>query len=432
MPKVGLLVNLELERKLLALAASHAEAALAVNKSGGEALFNGRQHKLIYAAVESLLLASRPIERTLVRDTLDSRRGRNAHYFEGLFRDAEQVSLADTSSYIGILADYAERRRLAGLGGGFFSSVFDLARDIRAEKALFTQTLGDTKACFSPQSSTSLFDDFPAIGAQIESQQMADKRIVFPWKGLASIVGPLKPGDFNIIAARPSMGKTTFALNVAMHLAALGPVLFFSLEMGKEQLGVKLMSAYYGKPQETFETPQAIAWMKSPRGKVESVIKNLYIYDNFNGSIDTVRGVVFDFLATGKQPVLIVVDYIQLMGHGSIRSAKDESREREISLVSRGLKILAKEARCPILALSQLNRRVEERANKTPVLSDLRDSGSLEQDADLVGMLFREDYYRRDAVPGLTDVMILKNRMGPTGNAQLLLEAELSRFMEGR
>ena len=424
------LVNPEIEKKLLALATQHSEAALAVQKGGGKELFNGNFHQQIWAAIEQLLNNKTPVQYTMVRDLLDAKRGTKAHRLDKLMQEHAHIPLADAHVYIPILGDYAERRRLADVAATFATGVFDLTTHTRDVRALVQGELVK-KSLVQATDNKTLFDEMPGISDSLKAYKNADESIQFPFNSVSNVTGPLKPGDLVLLAARPSMGKTTFAINVATHIARHHPVLFFSLEMGREQIALKVLASELDVTYGELQEDTALEWMRHPTGDKGELLKNLYIYDSISGSLASLKAAVFDAISFGKTPGLVVVDYIQLMGLGSTEGERDSSREREISVVSRGLKLLAKEIKAPILALSQLNRNVEQRANKRPVLSDLRDSGSLEQDADMVLFLFREEYYRKGAVPGLTDVLVLKNRMGPTGTASIYLDAEKSRFYEG-
>lgn len=424
-PSRKTLVNAELEKKLLVLCIGNPHVAEAAQKAGGELLFSGAFTRKVWAVIEHLLNSAEPILLSLVRDHLNS--GSKVAELEGLMRLYSTLPVADAFIYLPILVDYAERRRLAEVGQQLVSNATNFGVDRHTSKSVAATGLaeGELNGALSSFRATSLFDGLPSIAHEIERYELSDSSVSFPWPSLDAITGPLKPSDVYIVAARPAMGKTTFALNVATHAAKIGPVIFFSLEMSKEQLALKIIAAELGK--DIKDIVASIGALRHPQGRIMDVLKNLYIFDTSGGYIENLRAIVMSFLEAKKPPVLIVVDYLQLMGHNNM--SKNDGREREISLISRGLKLLASEAKVPILALSQLNRRVEERAHKIPVLSDLRDSGSLEQDAHIVMFLYREDYYfKKDSIPGLTDVLVLKNRMGPTGQVSLRLNANQSRF----
>ncbi len=241
-----------------------------------------------------------------------------------------------------------------------------------------------------------------------------------------------QPSDLVIIAARPSMGKTAFALNIAQNSAIKyrKTVGIFSLEMSKEQLVDRLFASMLGVD----------SW-KLQRGKLddsdfqnmgpimdELAKANIFIDDSVVSSIPEFRTKARR-LQMEHGLDLIIVDYLQLMSTGNASYAGN--RVQEISEISRALKQIARELRVPVIALSQLSRAVETRPGNIPQLSDLRDSGSIEQDADMVFMMYREDYYEEDSSrPGATDIYIRKHRNGPTGRVELMFKKEQMRFYD--
>lgn len=241
-----------------------------------------------------------------------------------------------------------------------------------------------------------------------------------------------QPSDLIIVAARPSMGKTSLALNIAQnaaikHRKAVG---IFSLEMSKEQLVDRLFASMLGVD----------SW-KLQRGKLDdSDFQNMGpIMDELNKSNifidDSVASSIPELRAKARRLQmehgldLLIIDYLQLMSTGNMSYAGN--RVQEISEISRSLKQLGRELHIPIMALSQLSRAVESRPGNIPQLSDLRESGSIEQDADVVLMMYREDYYEEDSDrPGLTDIYIRKHRNGPTGRIELMFKKEQMRFYD--
>ncbi|MBQ7155529.1 MAG: replicative DNA helicase [Synergistaceae bacterium] len=251
---------------------------------------------------------------------------------------------------------------------------------------------------------------------------------------LDSFTGGLQPGSLNIIAARPSMGKTAFALNIAQFGGGTSnpPVLIFSLEMPSEHLVQRMIAAQSGVnlsrlANGTFDTTQF-----SRVREACDILARRNIYIN-----DATQLTGMDFLARCRQfktrhpdLALVIVDYLQLMTSGERRQ---EGRQQEVSDISRMLKVSAREMNCPVIALSQLSREAEKRTDKKPQLSDLRDSGAIEQDADVVMMLFREDYYseneNNDLKDSKADIRIAKNRNGSTGVFNLTFRREITRFL---
>jgi replicative DNA helicase len=235
--------------------------------------------------------------------------------------------------------------------------------------------------------------------------------------------------DLIIVAGRPSMGKTSFTLIIARNIAAIHklPVAIFSLEMSKEQLVQRLLSSEVQIESGRLRAGRISQneWEQLGHGISSLSQLQLFIDDTPNITITEMRSKARRLQAEqGGQLGLIMVDYLQLMeGSGS------DNRVQELSKVTRGLKALAREVNAPVIALSQLSRGVESRTNKRPMMSDLRESGSIEQDADLIVMLYRDEYYNPDTPDrGIAEVIITKHRNGPTGTVKLLFEPQFTRF----
>jgi replicative DNA helicase len=240
----------------------------------------------------------------------------------------------------------------------------------------------------------------------------------------------LQPGDLFLVAGRPSMGKTAWAMNVARNVAVKQhkTVVVFSLEMSRQSLLSRMVCSAAMMDSQRFKRGDL-------RGNEADKLRNALsaICESSLYIDDTPALTVFDLLAKCRQinqsepePLsLVVVDYLQLMA-----AATRENRNQEVSAISRGLKLAAKELRCPIMALSQLTRSLESRSDKRPMLSDLRQSGSLEQNADLVGFVFREEVYspEREELKGLAELILAKQRNGPVGTVNLVWLAPFTRF----
>lgn len=238
----------------------------------------------------------------------------------------------------------------------------------------------------------------------------------------------LKNSDFMILAARPSMGKTAFALNIASYLSIKKdtPVAFFSLEMSSNQLIHRIFSSYGLIPLFNLKSGNLDDAHTQKLIKVSNKLSQskLIINDEIS-NLMSLRSIARK-LKRENDIKLIIIDYLQLL-----EGTRRENRNLEISEISRSLKILAKELDIPIIALSQLSRSVESRQVKKPMLSDLRESGSLEQDADIVMFLYREDYYNPETEnKNITDVIIAKNRNGPTGTIPVYFHKEYVRFQD--
>ena len=242
----------------------------------------------------------------------------------------------------------------------------------------------------------------------------------------------LQPGDLIILAARPSMGKTALALNIGEHVAVSEglPVVVFSMEMGASQLALRMVGSLGRIDQSHLRTGKLDddEW-----GRLSEAVERLgkvsmYIDESAALSPTELRARARRQARQCGQLGLIVVDYLQLMsGSGSV---SEENRATVIGEISRGLKSLAKELRCPVIALSQLNRSVESRTDKRPMMSDLRESGAIEQDADVIMFIYRDEYYTKDACkePGVSEIIIAKQRNGPTGVVKLAFIKPLTKF----
>lgn len=239
----------------------------------------------------------------------------------------------------------------------------------------------------------------------------------------------LQPSDLVLVAARPSMGKTAFVLNIAEHIAFRDKkaVALFSLEMSKEQLVNRLFA------MESRVDAQNIRSGNLSDNDWENLIESAGVIGNSNLIIDDTPGISLSELRSKCRKFklehdiqLVIIDYLQLMSGGGRRS---DSRQQEISDISRGLKQIARELNVPVIALSQLSRAVEQRENKKPILSDLRESGAIEQDADVVMFLYRDEYYHEDSTKkGIAEVIIAKQRNGPIGTVELVWLANYTKF----
>jgi replicative DNA helicase len=239
----------------------------------------------------------------------------------------------------------------------------------------------------------------------------------------------MQPGDLIVIGARPSMGKTALAINIAEHVALHEglPVAIFSLEMGASQLAIRIVGSIGRIDQMHLRTGKLHdeEWPRLTEAIEKLRLIDLEIEESVTG-VGDIRTKSRRMARERKGKLgLIVVDYIQLMDVGG----SDETRATRVGEISRGLKLLAKELNCPVIALSQLNRSLESRTDKRPMMSDLRESGAIEQDADTVMFIYRDDYYNKDsAEPGVAEVNIAKQRNGPTGTVKLTFVKRVTKF----
>ena len=254
---------------------------------------------------------------------------------------------------------------------------------------------------------------------------------------LDSFTQGFQKSDLIVIAGRPSMGKTALSLNIGLNIVKKLnlPILFFSLEMSKEQLAYRILSCETNINNFRLKSGnlQTDEWVQLNNNMQTLSNLPLFIDDTPNPSIAVIRSKIKSILFEQNQIGLIVIDYLQLMSQFQGNS-KTESRVQELSQITRSLKIIAREFNVPIIALSQLSRNVETRVNKRPILSDLRESGSIEQDADLVMMLYRENYYnlqsKQDTNPkDITELIIVKQRNGPLGVVDLEFDSKYTKFL---
>jgi replicative DNA helicase len=251
------------------------------------------------------------------------------------------------------------------------------------------------------------------------------------FQGIDKRINGFKKGDLIIVAGRPGMGKTTWALNIAtQNILAGKTVLVFSLEMTNEQLMKKIICSQSGLAMDVLLTGDLTKnqWTDFQAAKEKIEKSNLFVYDKSPITIETLINKTKTIQAV-QDIDLIIVDYLQLLMTSNKAPSNSDSRAASMTYISNLLKGLAKDIGCPLISLSQLNRGVEARTDKRPVLSDLRDSGSIEQDADMVIMLYRQEYY--DSLnTGLAEVIIRKNRLGETGEFELAFDGSRSRFLD--
>ena len=253
---------------------------------------------------------------------------------------------------------------------------------------------------------------------------------------LDAVMNGLQKSDLIIVAARPAMGKTSFALNIAQHAALKNntPVAIFSLEMSKEQLMQRMLCSEAEIDAQRVKTGnmQSKDWEKLANAMNAFTMAPIYIDDTPGATITDIRAKCRRLKMEEKNLGLVLIDYLQLM-----ESSGKEDRMQQITAISRGLKILARELDLPVIALSQLSRAVESRTDKRPQLSDLRESGAIEQDADIVMFIYRDEYYRKNgeeedfskaATKGSAEIIIAKHRNGPTDTVELLFQNNITKF----
>lgn len=393
-------------------------------------------HRLIFAAIANLIEAGSPCDVVTISEHLDGHGELdNAGGLEYLATLAnETAGAANARAYAKILRERATLRALISAGNEIAGSAFTTdgrsAAEVleNAEKMVFDIA---EKGNRGRKGFKSLKQILPAAVDRIDLLHQSDGEITGISTGYTEfdkMTAGLQPGDLVIIAGRPSMGKTTLAVNIAEN-AAIGskvPTAIFSMEMPAQQLAFRMISSLGRVDQTHLRTGNFPDEDWSRINTAVQLMSEAPIY------IDDTPGLAPSEIRARARRLqrehglgLIVVDYLQLMQvHGST-----ENRATEISEISRGLKALAKEMECPVIALSQLNRGVEQRTDKRPVMSDLRESGAIEQDADLIIFIYREEVYNQDTPrKGMADIVIAKQRNGPIGDFPLTFVGRYTKF----
>ncbi|PPU15828.1 replicative DNA helicase [Xanthomonas arboricola pv. corylina] len=413
------------------------EALLDVKEILGEEDFYRRDHQLIYRAILELAQRERPFDVVTLGEWFESQ-GKQDQVRDGayLIELASTVpSAANIRAYAQIVRNKSLLRQLITdsteiVNEAFGASDHDAEELVSASAAkLASLTVKSSGAGglvlmrgVQQGAWSELEDRFHGAG---------DMGLPPPWDSVRSKLPGLEDTDLMVLAARPSMGKTAKALQWASHAAALGRnVAVFSLEMSRNQLVSRLWSARSGVDQTRMRergglTNEDWAALSEARNYFHGL--PLAIDDCGSLPVDSMRARAARMHAKVDGGLgLVVIDYLQLM----TGQARHDNRTEEVSYISRSLKGLAKQLKCPVIALSQLNRSVESRTDKRPVMSDLRESGAIEQDADVIAFLYRDDYYRGDAcaAPGISELIIAKNRQGATGTAYLRHRLEISTF----
>ncbi|RFA10992.1 replicative DNA helicase [Subtercola boreus] len=393
------------------------------------------KHEFVFDAILNLYSHGEPTDVIAVTDELtksgDLTRAGGAEYLHTL--TSLVPTAANAGYYASIVAEKAILRRLVEAGTrivqmGYASEgeVMDLVNNAQAE-------------IYAVNGNTETEDYVPlttAVNAAIDEIEAAKGRegqmtgVPTGFAELDMLTNGLHPGQLIIVAARPALGKSTLALDFARAASIKHdmPSIFFSLEMGRSEIAMRLLSAESSIPLQNMRkgTVESNDWTKiaATRGRIND--SPLYIDDSPNMTLVEIRAKCRRL----KQRVglkMVIIDYLQLMTSGK----RVESRQQEVSEFSRALKLMAKELQVPVIALSQLNRGPEQRADKKPALSDLRESGSLEQDADMVILLHRESAYEKDNPrAGEADLIVAKHRNGPTATVTVGFHGHFSRFAD--
>ena len=399
------------------------------------------EHRLIYAAIGNLVNASRPADVITVFEQLQSLgKAEECGGLVYLNALAQSVpSAANLRRYAEIVRERAILRKLIAASDDIATTAFSpqgrpVAQILdEAEGKIFQIGEEGARSRQGLQSMDALIVQL--IDRVNELHENGAEEVTGVRTGfydLDRMTAGLQPGDLIVLAARPSMGKTAFALNIGEHVAVNEglPVVVFSMEMGASQLALRMVGSLGRIDQQHLRTG---ALRDDEWGRLSEAVDKLgkvtmYIDESPALNPSELRARARRQARQCGKLGLIIVDYLQLMS--GTTSSNDENRATVIGEISRGLKALAKELQCPVIALSQLNRSVESRTDKRPMMSDLRESGAIEQDADVIMFIYRDDYYNKDASkePGVAEIIIGKQRNGPVGTIKLTFLKPLTKF----
>lgn len=433
--------NVDAELSVLGAAVTNKEAAIKATDVLQAADFYREANAVIFEAINNLIFHNQNVDVLTVTEEL-RRMGQldnvgGVSYVTDL--PNHLVSSLDVERHAQIVLEKARLRRLIlaadTIAGEAYAGEGEVTDIVDAAERRILEVAKDERR-----------QEMTAIGEIVQGQldDIANKYtnksgitgLPTGFSGFDNITSGLQPSDLILVAARPSMGKTALTLNIAQHVALKENknVAFFSLEMSQEQLGLRMICSTALVDSQKLRTGRITSqdeWSRIMQAATALYDAPLFIDDTPGITVAEMRSKARRLQAE-KGLDLIIVDYLQLM-QGSQGRRQAENRQQEISEISRSLKSLARELKVPVIALSQLSRSVESRQVKRPMLSDLRESGSLEQDADIVAFLYREGYYQQeieDSSKNITEVIIAKHRNGATGTIQLYFHGQWTRFVD--
>ncbi|HGM3506339.1 replicative DNA helicase [Clostridioides sp. ZZV15-6383] len=425
--------SVESEQSILGSILLDKDAIITVTETIKPNDFYKEAHKIIYECMITLSNKGEPID--LITLTEELRKQGHLNDIGGISYITSLSTIVPTTSNVKYYADIVKEKsvlrklikasnEIINLGYSGATKIEDVLE--QAEKRIFDISQEKTSDDFKPINLV-LMDAYDMI-EKLYTNKSDVTGITTGFKDLNKKINGLQRTDLILIAARPAMGKTAFSLNLVQNAALKGDasVAVFSLEMSKEQLVQRMLSSQSSVELKKIKTG-TLNDNDWPR-----IIDAMAVLSDAKIHIDDTPGIKISELRSKCRKLkiekgldLVLIDYLQLMeGEGN-----NESRQQEISKISRSLKVLAKELNCPVVALSQLSRAPEQRADHRPMLSDLRESGAIEQDADIVMFLYRDEYYHADSESkNIGEVIIAKNRHGETGSVELVWLGEVQRF----
>ncbi len=401
--------------------------------------FYRSDHRTIYRAIATLALQDKPIDLITISERLEAHQELNdvggLSYLGDIAKNTP--SSANIAAYADIVRERSLLRRLIEVGGEISADGFEpkgrVATELvdEAERKVFAiaERDGSKNSNSGPQG---IADVLSKTVERIEKLFESDSPITGISSGFSDVdklTSGLQQSDLVIVAGRPSMGKTTFAMNIAEYVGMMNhkPVLIFSMEMPAEQLAMRMLSSLGRIEMQRIRSGQLDDgdWPRLSSAIAMMSEKKIFIDDTGALSPGDVRARARRLVREQGDLGLIVIDYLQLMKV----PGNSEHRAAEISEISRSLKSLARELNIPIIALSQLNRSLEQRTDRRPMMSDLRESGALEQDADLIIFIYRDEVYNKDTpAKGTAEIIVAKQRNGPIGTVRLTFLGHYSRF----
>ncbi len=425
--------NIDAEKSVLGSVLVSPEAIMDVIDLIRPEDFYRKDHETIFQAMLDLFNANKPIDVVTVTDRLSAsgalEQVGGIPYLGSL---ADEVPLASNApQYAGIVAEKALQRRLIKCAQDISRNAYEPEGDVSAALEFAEQSVLDVMQNRASKSYVQIKDVLPEVFTKLEeaSQSKGISGIPTGFYDLDKMTAGLHNSDLVLVAGRPAMGKTAFMLNIARYAAVRErvPVAIFNLEMSKQQLATRMLSTESGVESEKLRNGELADsdWTKIAEGM--SVLSGAPIYfdDSTDVSVQSIRAKCRK-LKMEKDIKLVFVDYLQLMQG---KAGRSDSRTQEVGDISRSLKVMARELDVPVIVGSQVNRELEKRADKRPMLSDLRESGSIEQDADIVMFLYRDEVYNPETqYKGVAEVILAKHRNGATGTCNLIFDAEHSAF----
>ena len=431
--------NLEAEMSVIGVAFLSQDSLSQICEEMDADMFCSEANKKLFAAIKSLYLEHIPVDITTVKEELDKKKELSS--IGGIEYISEVIDSVATAAnleyYIKIVKEKAILRNLIEAATKIITNSYEEKEDVttlldESEKSILNVIRNRQTSDFVP-----IKEVLNKAQELLEAKALNKNPITGLTTGfykLDQVSAGLHEGELIIIAARPGMGKTAFALNIATNAATSTPkaVAIFNLEMPAEQLVDRMISAIGGIDSRKIQTGQMQPndWKRYNEARSQLEKTNIYIEDNAGITAAEIRAKCRRLAQKKEGLGLVIIDYLQLVTSGGKRP---ESRQQEVSEISRSLKTLAMELKVPVIALAQLSRNAEKREKNEPMLADLRESGSIEQDADMVLFINRMDYYKNKTEIDqeenvVTDIIIAKHRKGATGKFQLLFELKKTNF----